>query len=361
MNKILSSYSRWKAAVLLFLAIFGTQLLLVFSSASAVTLNQNMVRLDRLSKSTATKGLICLEPSVAGDTEGKLQITFPAGYSVGSSANWTTSTATTTGWPSGAIAYPSISSGTAASQVVTFTSGDLSSSSQVYCFNWTSTAALTTPSTTGSNTIAVETQTSGGATLETSTNTTSIVDTNCGAGSTPCDQINVTATVNQSFTFSLSSNSAGLGTLLVANPVSATAINASVSTNAKSGWQMWVADPAGTPGLHSTTASKTIAYSPAAGSAAAALSNGVEGYNIGAGNHTGTCNGSQTYDAAFDNTAATTYKCGGLDNTLRTVISSTSTASACAVPLTVNASISNTTPAATDYAGTITVVAAGLF
>lgn len=361
MKRILTPHWRWKAGTALFLVILAAQVLVILPKASAAGLNITMVRLDRLSKSTPTKGLVCAEPSNAGDTEANLKLTFPAGFTVGASANWTTSTADTTGWPSGAAAWTTIGSGTASGQSVTFTSGNLASASTVYCFNWTNTGALTTPSSTGSYAITVETQDSVPATLESSTATTSIVDTNCGSGSTACDQIAVTASVNQSFTFSLSSNSAALGTLSATNPVSATAINASVSTNAKSGWQMWAADPAGTPGLHSTTANKTIAYSPAAGSSAAALTNGNEGYNVGAGNHTGTCNGSQAYDAAFDNTASTSYKGGGLDNTLRSVISSTGTANACAVPLTINASISNTTPAATDYAGTITVVAAGLF
>jgi hypothetical protein len=359
MKKIVSNYMRWKAALAFFLIIFAAQVLVVLPQASAATFDTTMVRLDRLAKSTATTGTVCAQTSTAAQTEGKVLLTFPAGFTVGSSGNWTTGVSTT-GWPTGASAWPSIqSSGTAAGQVVTFTSGDLSTGT-LYCFNWTNTAALTNPSSTGSKVITVDTQTGASAAIDSGT-ATSIVDTNCGAGSVPCDQIDVTATVNQSFTFSLSSNTAALSTLTTSNPVSATAINASVSTNAKSGWQMWAADPAGTPGLHSTTASKTIAYSPAAGSAASALSNGVEGYNIGAGNHTGTCNGSQTYGSGFDNTASTSYKGGGLDNTLRTVISSTSTANACAVPLTVNASISNTTPAATDYAGTITVVAAGLF
>lgn len=361
MKHITSHYTRWKAATALFLALVGTQLLILLPSASAVTPNLVMVRLDRLSKGTATTGLVCVEPSVAGDTEANLQLTFPAGFTVGASANWTTSTATTTGWPSGAVAYPSISSGTASGQSVTFTSGDLTSASTTYCFNWTNTTALTNPSSTGSQAITVTTQDSGNATLETSTATTNIVDSNCGSGSTACDQIDVTASVSQSFTFSLSSNAAALGTLSASSPSSASAINASVSTNAKSGWQMWAADPSGTPGLTSTTASHTIAYNPAAGSAAAALTNGSEGYNVGAGNHSGTCNGSTTYSSSFDNTGATSYKGGGLDNTLRTVVSGASTADACAIPLTVNASISNTTPAATDYAGTITVVAAGLF
>lgn len=354
-----SSYTRWKAALALFLTVLASQALLFLPQASAVSLNQTMVRLDRLAKSATTTGLICAEPSVAGDTEGKLLVTFPSGFTVG--ASWTTSTASTTGWPSGAIAWPTIgATGTGSAQTVTFTSGDLTSSSQVYCFNWTN-AALTNNSTTGSYAITVATQTSGGGALESSTATTDIVDTNCGSGSTPCDQINVTASVNQSFTFSLSANAAALGALSASSPVAATAINASVSTNAQAGWQMWGSDPGGANiGLRSTIANHTITYNPSAGGAVATLSNGVEGYNLGAGTASGTTCTSVTTDAKFAS-GGTSFRGGGLDGTLRSLAASTGVADSCALPLTVNASISNTTPAATDYAGTITVVAAGLF
>src|SRR5579862_667203 len=174
MKKFISSYTRWKVGLIVFLMMFAAQALVLLPKVSAVTLSTTMVRLDRLAKSTATTGLVCLEPSVAGDTEGKLVLTFPAGFTVGVSANWTTQTATTTGWPSGAIAYPTISSGTASGQTFTFTSGDLSSSSQVYCFNWTNTAALSNPSSTGSYAITVATQTSGGGALESNTATTDV-------------------------------------------------------------------------------------------------------------------------------------------------------------------------------------------
>ena len=116
MKLLTSHYTRWKAALAVFITILASQALLFLPSASAVSPNITMVRLDRLSKSTATKGLVCLEPSVAGDVEGKILLTFPAGFTVGASATWTTSTATTTGWPTGAVAYPTISSGTAVGQ-----------------------------------------------------------------------------------------------------------------------------------------------------------------------------------------------------------------------------------------------------
>jgi hypothetical protein len=175
-----------------------------------------------------------------------------------------------------------------------------------------------------------------------------------------CDQIQVSANVNASFSFSLSATTAALGTLLTSSPTESSAINASVSTNGAHGWQMWAADLAGTPGLHSTTASKTISYNPAAGSGPATLTAGNEGYNVGAGTASGTTCTSVTTDTNFAS-GGTQYRGGGLDGTLRSLAASTGVANACALPIKVNASISATTPAATDYASTVTVVAAGSF
>jgi len=365
MKAITSNYTRWKLGLSLFLIIFAAQLLVVLPKASAVSLSTTMVRLNRLAKSTATAGTVCAKANVTADAEGKVLLTFPAGFTVG--ASWTTDTATTTGWPSGALAWPTIqATGTGSGQVATFTSGNIPDNTNVYCFNWTNTSALTTPSTTGSYTVTVDTQTSGGSALETGGATTNIVDTNCGTNtSTPCDQINVTASVNQSFTFTLQANDVGLGALSTSSPTHATALNATVSTNAQAGWQMWAADANGTgasAALHSTIANKKINYSPAAGVNAAALSNGVEGYNLGVGTPAGTtCTGASA-DAKFTNGGSNTSNIGGgLDGTLRTLATATGVANACAVPLVFNASISSTTPAATDYASTVYVVAAGLF
>src|SRR5438270_927189 len=78
--------------------------------------------------------------------------------------------------------------------------------------------------------------------LDTSNWATASVANTCGSGSQACDQIQVSATVNASFSFSLSATTAPLGTLTTSSPTASSAINASVSTNATHGWQMWAAD-----------------------------------------------------------------------------------------------------------------------
>lgn len=366
MNKPKNYSIRWRLATpIVFLALLlQTILPILVSRASAVgPLTYTLVRLDRMKASTATTGTVCAKPSSTA-TETSVKVTFPTGFTVsGTVGNWAVSTGTTTGWPpdpvndsTAATAWPGISQPTGAGefvisgQSVNFVSNDLTAATW-YCFNWTNTAALTTPAANPNLTGQVITQTTGGTASDTGNYATAVV-TN--------DQIAVTATVNPSFSFSLSSNSAALGALSTGTPSAATAINASVSTNAQRGWDMWAADPAGTPGLTSTTASKTIAYTPAANGAVVTLSNGVEGYNLSAGTASGTTCTSVTTDAKFAS-GGTSFRGGGLDNTLRILAVADGVANACALPLTVNASISPTTPAATDYAGTMTVVAAGRF
>lgn len=367
MQSTTSSTRRYKLLALSLVLGLSVQVFLLTYldrvGAVANIMTYTLVRTDRMKLNTATTGTVCAKPTTTA-TETSVKVTFPTSYTVsGTVGNWSVGT-TSTGWPKDpadntttATAWPGIAQPTGAGefviagQSVNFVSTDLTVGTW-YCFNWTNTAALTTKnSATNNNTGQVITQTTGGAASDTGNYATATVTD---------DQIAVTATVNPSFSFSLSSNSAALSTLTPTNPVSATAINARVSTNAYKGYNIWAADPAGSPGLTAASVSKTIVYNPTVGSAAAALSNGVEGYNLGAGTSSGTTCPSVTDDANFAS-SGTPYKGGGLDNTLRSVAFGTGPADACDLPLTVSASVSNITPAATDYAGTMTVVAAGRF
>lgn len=355
MNHAITYNARWKALAILFASILVLQLVVLLPKATAASLVNTSVRFDHMQTSTQTTGTVCAAASSAGaGTETSVKVTFPSGYTVSTTvADWSVDTSTTTGWPTGATAWPGIAQATTASdQNVTFPSNDLTDTT-VHCFNWDNPAAVETNSAVASDsTGSVTTQAAGPTAIDTGNYATATISN---------DQISVDAQVDSTFSFALNSNTASLGTLSTSSPSSATAINASVTTNAQGGWQMWAADPAGSPGLTSTAAAHTINYSPTAGSAAAVLSSGAEGYNLGAGASSGTCNGSTTYDPAFNNSAGTTYKGGGLDNSLRTLVGGGGTANGCAIPLTVNASIAGTTPAANDYSGLVTVVAAGIF
>lgn len=142
-----------------------------------------LIRLDRLSISKASGGLICATPSTSG-VENSLQVIFPTGFNVNSTAsNWTV---TTTNLPSGSTPLPGIGTATAVSgQTVTFPSNDLSTGTQ-YCFNFSSTNTLTTPSSTGTYTGILRTMNNSSVAIDYHAYALSIV-TN--------DSISVTATV----------------------------------------------------------------------------------------------------------------------------------------------------------------------
>jgi hypothetical protein len=152
------------------LAAAGALLLLVQAvvpllgmSASAATLTNTFVRFDRMKTSTPTTGTVCAKP-VTTDTETGVKVTFPTGYTVSTTtSDWAVST-TNLAWPSGGTAWPGIDvptgSGdfTISGQTVGFQSGDLTPGT-LYCFNWTSSAALSTKSSaTADNTGTVATR-----------------------------------------------------------------------------------------------------------------------------------------------------------------------------------------------------------
>jgi len=321
--------------------------ILVHGFASA-DLGQAMVRFDRMQVSTQTTGTICAKPTTVASTEATVQVTFPTGYTLGTAANFTVNT-TNLGWPTGAVLWPGV--GTASNvtgQVVTFPSGDLTSSSTLYCFNWTNPAAVTVQSGAAS---------SNTGTIATYTSTPTVIDSSgYSTASVTGDQITVTASVPSTFSFALSANTDALGTLATGSVISSpTPRTATVSTNAKNGWMVWAKDS--NTGLSSTTASKTIASrTPGTNST---LSTGSEGYNTGVTNSQVGGSGTITVAAAFVGTG--TGQGGGLDTTLRPLATSNGTADTAVLTLKNNATISPTTPAAADYTDVITVVGAGLF
>lgn len=331
-------------ALLLFASVSPA---LVARVAHAASLSQVLVRFDRMKISTATTGTVCAKATTTG-TEANVQVVFPTGYTLGTAANFTTST-TNLAWPSGASAWPTIQSQatSVSSQTVTWTSGDLTVGT-LYCFNWTNTAAVQVKSSaTSSNTGTVTTQDSGSATIDSASySTASISD----------DQIVVTATVPQVFSFALSGNTDALGTLGSGSVTSSpTPRTATVNTNAKNGWMVWAKDA--NTGLTSASASATIASTtPGTNST---LTAGTSGYNTGV--TSSQAGGSGTITVATPFVGGSTGKGGGLDTSLRALATSTGTADTAVLTLTNNVAISATTAAATDYTDTITVIGAGLF
>lgn len=317
--------------------------MLLASKAQAAALSQVMVRFDRMQTSTATTGTVCAMPPAGNSaTEASVQVVFPTGYTLGLAATFTTST-TNLAWPSGASAWPGIGTATnVTSQTVTFPSTNLTAST-LYCFNWTNSAAVqVTGSASSTNTGSVTTRDSVPTTIDTASYVTSSITG---------DQISISATVPQSFSFALGGTSDALGTLSSGSISQSSGVTATVNTNAKNGFRLWAKDA--NAGLNSASASKTIA------AAAGPLSAGTEGYSFGVTVTQTSGSGTPAASGAFAGGAAGTG--GALATSLAEIANSGGTANNAVFTLKTNAAISGITPAATDYVDTITVVGAGLF
>jgi hypothetical protein len=232
-------------------------------------------------------------------------------------------------------------------QVVTFPSGDLLVNT-LYCFNWTNSSAVQVKAgASNPNTGTIATRNGALATIDSATfSTASITD----------DQIQVSASVAQTFSFAINVNTDNLGTLSTAAATpSPTPRTVTVNTNAKNGWYVWASDQ--NTGLTSPTASATIASrTPGTNST---ITNASAGYNTGITSSQVGGTGTITVDPAF--VGGSLGKGGGLDTTNRILASSTGTADTAVLTVTNNATIVATTPAATDYADVITITGAGLF
>lgn len=329
------------ALVLTLSAVAG----IVINTSAHATMSKVNVRFDRMAISQPTTGTVCATANTAG-TVSSVTVTFPTGFTVSTTAgNWTTST-TNLAWPTGGTAWPTLSSPSISGQAVTWTSGTLTTGT-LYCFNWTNSAALTQPSSTGTSetgTVATNIE-NGNAAGQYSTAT---VGTNA-------DQIQVTASVPASFSFSLSQNADTIQNLSSTSVgTSTTPSVATIATNAKNGWNVWARDTNGK--LTSAVNSYNISTNPGVNST---LSAGTEGYNVGITSSNSGGNGTLTVATPY--VGGSTGKGGGLDASLRLLASSTGQATGSTLTLTNNVAISAITPAASDYTDTITVVGAGLF
>lgn len=308
------------------------------------------VRPDRLAASTATTGLVCAQPNTVG-TEADVQVVFPTGFTVSTTTgNWTV---TTTNLPSGATAWPGIGTATAASgQTVTFPSSDLSVGT-LYCFNWSSSSALTTSTAGNDKTGTVTTRTSGLATIDTSGYALSIVSN---------DQIVVSATVPATFTFTLSGNTDSFTSNLSTSITSTSGRTVTIATNAASGWVAWV--KSANAGLYSSSTAATISTAGTVNDTPEDLDS-VNGYvldvDITTDHGTGTGAVQQNPGYGDEYAGADTTEGGSLSTTFQPIAECTGTTAGDVLTLTERAKISAVQAAATDYSDTLTVVAAGRF
>ncbi len=316
--------------------------------AHAAQLTEAFVRLDRLKASTTTGGTICAKMTTTAGTDAKLKVTFPTGFTVNSTAsNWTV---TTTNLPMGATAMPGITTASGvASQVVTFPVSDISSSSTLYCFNFSATSTLTNPTAGNDKTGSISITTSGDAEIDGGNYALSIISD---------DQVAVTATVPATFSLALGTNTQALGTLSTGSISSGSGVSVTVSTNAANGWIGWV--KSANAGLNSTVTGDQIGATGTVNDSPSTLVAGTEGYVLDADLTTdGTNGGTVTIDAEY--LGADTSSGGTPSTSFQEFVTADGPASGDVITVIPRAAISGLNQAASDYSDTLTIVAAGNF
>jgi hypothetical protein len=301
-------------------------------------------------KTTASGGATGLTVDFNGTDTGTARWTDGANSGVVNATKTMTGTA---GCDVSATALPGSITAAGSGAVVTVSSVTALSANTVYCFDLTSSSAVTNP-TTAAEYHPTITET-GGATD--SVTVAIRVVTN--------DQVVVNATVPPSFNFAISgcaSNIDNFTANLSAGSVgSTTGCTLTVNTNATTGWLAWASDSQ--TGLHSVAASKTIASTTPGTNAT--LSSGTEGYVFGVtsitqGSGAGTTSATNAYGNGSGGVAGAAQG-SGLDGTIRLFAQSTGTASGAQLTVREAAAISAITPAGNDYTDTITLIGAGSF
>jgi hypothetical protein len=341
--------------------------------AQAAVMSQTMVRFADMSACSAScgTGSICVKPATTSTTAEFLAVEFPTQFTLGLAATWTTSITPPAGpgagslyWPSGAVAWPVNPSSAAVvggTNTVTFTYGSGTTTltaGTLYCFDWTVATSISNNGSAGSslacsnpNGCTVITENASSVTIDTGTYTTAVVAN---------DQIVVNAVVPPIFQFTVPSNVDNFTTNVTPTAISATSgVTPTVKTNAKGGWVMWAEDS--NQALTSAASGGSIPSVGWNSNATTTLVAGTAGYALSvitaaAGGTVCTVAVQSEYNTAGGGTGGEFWghfeqigQCpGGASN-------------GDGLKLTEEATASVTTPAATDYTDTITVVAAGLF
>lgn len=351
--------------------------------AEAAAFTRAMVRLDRLTGTTATGGRVCVVPATT-DTEGKIIVRFPTTAATdfvvnSTAANWTTNATFESGFTfnGGAVTAMPITGNVASSvsgKDVTFTlSSDLTVGTS-YCFNFSATSTLTTSSAGAAASVFayLETQRS---------DNTQIDKTFWGVTIISNETVTVSAVVAPFFTMALNGSTDTFATNLSSSAVNTSNGNRTiqVDTNALNGWIVWAkgtnfktvtdtgTNPANRHGaLTSVTAggyaiSNNTTNALASPSASHAFSGGSEDYGLATTINTdGAGGGTVALNAVYNGTTA--GNAGVIDPTqYRPIASANGTATADILNIRMLVTISNATPPGADYTDTLTYVGAGQF
>lgn len=313
--------------------------------ASATTMtNTSVVETNMNAGGSANANVFVQFKPAVSDSSTSLVVTFPTGFTLTSSSD-TVGAGGCTSFFSGDTAM-STSSATATESgagpsTITVSPNATMTTSNTYCFYLSNASGLVTtnPSAGNYNTTisdAAENQTQG---IDIISN----------------DQIAVTASISQFFTLTFGANSDTITGASPSSYVKSGGVTLTAATNATSGWGLWAEDS--NAGLHSSNASKTInSVATGSGTNFNGANQGTEkyGFNVTAVSGTG---------AAMTNYNGTTnnYAGSGLSSsTYNEFADATATGTGTA---TVNEllDVAPTTPNATDYSDTITIVGDGSF
>ncbi len=348
---------RQKFALALVGLVMAFSALLPMMASAASGMTNTYIRLERMKTGQGSSVRVVFTTSAATATENTVKLDFNGTdstpwTSTGPGAVNGTQTVTTAACvtDTGKAALPGALVMASASGVVTITGVTNLTASTAYCFDLTSSTAVTTPSA-GEYHAVLTTLT--GATIDDK----AIVALRIVAD----DEITVTANVPPTFNFALDSNvTAFTGDLSPGTKRVTTDRTFTVNTNAKTGWVAWVRNN-DSNGLYSVGVAKNIAPTTPGTAVNVDLAPTTEQYVWGATAITqGTGAGVTSLAAPFDATGGT-MEGTGVDTTYRQVASSTGTAGNAVVTLEAAATISGITPAATDYTDTIQVIGAGQF
>jgi hypothetical protein len=333
--------------ILVALVLLIQAVMLVWASKiNAATLTNTYIRLNRLKTAQTTSFRLVFTTVGSGATSVAINFngadsTTWTGSSGAVNATQTVSSASCAS-ETGATALPGSITASGSGSTVTISSVTALSATTSYCVDLTSASAVTNPTageyhptvTVGSDSTTVAVR---------------IISD---------DQVVVSATVPPTFNFALDANTTSFtANLDTATVRQTTGRTITVTTNATNGWIAWAKDS--NTGLTSAAASKTIASTtPGTG---ATLSAGTEGYVVSTEVTTDAGGGGTvSIPAAYQGTSGNANG-SGLDTTFRQIASANGTANGDVVTIRGKAAISGSTPAATDYTDTWTIIGAGTF
>ncbi|HEY1645784.1 MAG TPA: hypothetical protein VGF75_05445 [Candidatus Saccharimonadales bacterium] len=306
-----------------------------------------------------------------------IEITLPAGFTVATSGQTVSTTDPVSGYACnasngvfgsgvgsyslpGGLTIPSQPSG----QTITIDTTSQLTNGTSYCLFDTYASAIKNPSA-GTYNVTIGTYNSA-ALVDSQTIGVQVLSSTCGSGSNQnCNSYTVTATINPTFSMSLSTYSDALGSLSATAPTESTGVTTTISTNARTGWFIWASDANG--GLLSASAGGGSCPGSAACIASVTANTA---YDFSTSGHYGTNEyglGVSTFNTTpyqYTGGACTaTHFCGaGLSKSAFYMIASSGTY-ANAVTFTSHeiADISATSPPGGDYADTINLIGCGSF